>query len=395
MKSKIIALILVFALSATLCLCGCDNFSIESMLSSEDYADQEISNEIRKSVVINGKQYTFPFSVSKLGKDYSLENFKYSNENQISEYYNSATADLYYNGADIATVYFDDITRKERESGNTDFSRKKIEGIEQSDALDEINGCYIEIMGLKVGDDKDKVTEILGEPYETRAYSYGKVGSFYYDKEEALTPVYLSANYTEDSISYISLGIYSTFYIDCEKNILLRESTDLYSDYDFDYIDISKDTAIDGHKFAFPFTIEELGEDFSLGEITFNDGQNLDGTYSSFATMYYKDESLGSVYFSDPPEKLEERKSEDYTKKEVEIFSQLSYGEPIIYFLESNGIKIGDDVEKITNTLGTPTEQRINNTENCLIYRTSYDNYISVEYMCYNNKVSKITLVKK
>ena len=69
MKIKIIASTLIFTLSATMCLGGCSNTTkAEEETTAPTIADVSYGEfeyeEVCQHIVINGKQYTFPFSVA-------------------------------------------------------------------------------------------------------------------------------------------------------------------------------------------------------------------------------------------------------------------------------------------------------------------------------------------
>lgn len=161
-------------------------------------------DEVCKNIVINGKQYTFPFSVEELGEGYSIGDISYSKLDNEDEYY-SVDAKLIYNNSDIASIWYFGITEEEKETNSIDFDNKKIDLLHQYAMLNEINGSYIEIMGLKIDDKSSNILEILGMPQEEKKNSSGEIGSYtYYSKEDREHSI--SFNYKNNLVTFISLG---------------------------------------------------------------------------------------------------------------------------------------------------------------------------------------------
>ena len=136
-------------------------------------------DEVCKNIVINGKQYTFPFSVEELGEGYSIENICYSKLESDDEYY-SVDAKLIYNNSDIASIWYFGITEEEKENNSIDFNIKDIEYIHQDSILNEINGYYIEVGGIKISDNISKVLSTYGTPSENNSSSSGENGAYTY-----------------------------------------------------------------------------------------------------------------------------------------------------------------------------------------------------------------------
>lgn len=395
MKIKIIASTLIFTLSATMCLGGCSNTTkAEEETTAPTIADVSYGEfeyeEVCQHIVINGKQYTFPFSVADLGEGYSVKNLKYDDD-EIDEYSNSAEADLYYNGTDIATLSFEYISGNERLDKNFDISQKPIDSLEQCDFLDEINGNYIEVKGLKVGDNKNNATGLFGVPKRITSLYYDKVGSYLYGPSLGLISEALTVNYIDDKIVYISLnhkGVSSNFNMTDEVK---EKGKELYSDYDFDAVEICNDIEIDGNKFSFPFAVADLGDDFSLGGTSFSDDKNLSGTYSAFGSLFYKGEDTLSLIYTDTEETLENRESTDYSTRKITHFSQSNLSDQEIpYYVFVSGIKIGDDSHKITEALGTPTESYFLGNQGDYIYRCPEHKNISVQFGFTDNTIRYI-----
>ena len=55
-------------------------------------------DELCKNIEINGKKYTFPFSLNDLGEGYTLKNIRYSNINKNKNTFDVFT-EIYYNDA--------------------------------------------------------------------------------------------------------------------------------------------------------------------------------------------------------------------------------------------------------------------------------------------------------
>ena len=158
-------------------------------------------DEVCKNIVINGKQYTFPFSVEELGEGYSIENICYSKLESDDEYY-SVDAKLIYNNSDIASIWYFGITEEEKENNSIDFSIKKVDYFHQDDLLNEFNNYHIGIGGIKIEDDANNVLTKFGTPTEVKQ-SGGKTGSFIYKESENRIVTYM---YQNEKIVHVSIS---------------------------------------------------------------------------------------------------------------------------------------------------------------------------------------------
>ena len=97
----------------------------------------------------------------------------------FDEYY-SVDAKLIYNNSDIASIWYFGITEEEKENNSIDFNIKDIEYIHQDSILNEINGYYIEVGGIKISDNISKVLSTYGTPSENNSSSSGENGAYTY-----------------------------------------------------------------------------------------------------------------------------------------------------------------------------------------------------------------------
>lgn len=154
-------------------------------------------DEVCKNIVINGKHYTFPFSVKELGEGYSLGDISYSKLEKDDKYY-SVVTDLYYNNVEIASVAYYGITEEEKNS-NINFLSKKINYLDQSSSIHKTDKIYVEIGGIKLGDDAQNVLNKLGVATENKSIFDG-CGSYIYSNDKySLTYTYM--DYNIDSIT--------------------------------------------------------------------------------------------------------------------------------------------------------------------------------------------------
>ena len=209
-KVKTIFMSLFLAASVACAACSCDmigqstdTVAPQSSIGTENSPAESIASsngsfnfdEVCKNIVINGKQYTFPFSVEELGEGYSIGDISYSILDQNDEYY-SALGKLYYNNLEIADICYFGVS--ETEISSIDLSNKKIEYLKQSSS-NEVNDIYIEVDSIKIKCNSKKVIEKFGNPSEENNLSVG-CGSYIYNSGEN-TLTYLFMDYKIDGIS--------------------------------------------------------------------------------------------------------------------------------------------------------------------------------------------------
>lgn len=216
-KVKTIFMSLFLAASVACAACSCDmigqstdTVAPQSSIGTENSPAESIASsngsfnfdEVCKNIVINGKQYTFPFSVEELGEGYSIGDISYSILDENDEYY-SADTELYYNGTDIATIFFTGIETSEKENKNIDFSKRKIDHLSQSTLFNDIKDIYIYVCDIKVCDTANKVIDQLGNPTNQKNAS-ANTGSYIYKKNNTkILTYYYDENIIEDiRISY-------------------------------------------------------------------------------------------------------------------------------------------------------------------------------------------------
>lgn len=161
-------------------------------------------DEVCKNIVINGKQYTFPFSVEELGEGYSIGDISYSKLDNEDEYY-SVVTDLYYQNKKIASVSYYGLNNKDKDS--VDFNVRKIDDLYQNEFFCDNPKNYIEFSGLKLGDDTNKIIEFLGNPTEKKG-STDTYGSFIYSKDEKKN---ISYTYKNNNINGIVLSFNNNY----------------------------------------------------------------------------------------------------------------------------------------------------------------------------------------
>lgn len=215
-KKILTALLLSVILVVSTAACSTSTQTVtESSTPSSVVSETQMSNdvsqtgsfdfdEVCKNIVINGKKYTFPFSVEELGEGYSLGDMSYSKLEKDDEYY-SAHTNLYYNNMEIADVWFFGITEKEKDDNSINFSTKKIENLNQSSSLNDINEIFIEVDGLKIGDKSENVLNKLGIYSRENLLSDG-YGSYIYtdsgNENHMLTFKYIDYTISSIRLSY-------------------------------------------------------------------------------------------------------------------------------------------------------------------------------------------------
>lgn len=143
-------------------------------------------DELCKNIEINGKKYTFPFSLNDLGEGYTFDNIRYLKTDNEKETY-KAYADILYNSKKLLDCSIDNLSKEYYKKDN-EIKSLPITFISQD--CFKLNGMqentnYIKISDLKIGDTSEDVKNKLGEPHEI-IYSKrkkGTLGSYTYYKD--------------------------------------------------------------------------------------------------------------------------------------------------------------------------------------------------------------------
>jgi len=124
--------------------------------------------EVRKSVVLNGKKITLPCKVSDLGDDYYIDNsaeFKWRQDEKDPSFYRY---ELYHKSfterKDIIAVVLDNCTK-----GETNFKSKNICAI----SIDKGNTNEFEIAGISLNSTREEVISTFGVPTKIEKHDYG------------------------------------------------------------------------------------------------------------------------------------------------------------------------------------------------------------------------------
>ena len=176
----------------------------QSVVESSNTTLSEVSlnknddfDELCKNIEINGKKYTFPFSLDDLGEGYSFKNIQYSN---IDESKNTfyVYIDVYYYDDVIFAVSIRDIPQEyyknEQKLKSIPFTWLTQDNWGKLTGMDE-NTKPITICGIKIGDTDNAVLKKLGEAHEIvyNQYKKDKLGSYTY---------YRNGDKDEDYVSY-------------------------------------------------------------------------------------------------------------------------------------------------------------------------------------------------
>ena len=171
--------------------------SSNTTLSEVSLNKNDDFDELCKNIEINGKKYTFPFSLDDLGEGYSFKNIQYSN---IDESKNTfyVYIDVYYYDDVIFAVSIRDIPQEyyknEQKLKSIPFTWLTQDNWGKLTGMDE-NTKPITICGIKIGDTDNAVLKKLGEAHEIvyNQYKKDKLGSYTY---------YRNGNKDEDYVSY-------------------------------------------------------------------------------------------------------------------------------------------------------------------------------------------------
>lgn len=167
-------------------------------------------DELCKNIEINGKKYTFPFSLDDLGEGYSFKNIQYSN---IDESKNTfyVYIDVYYYDDVIFAVSIRDIPQEyyknEQKLKSIPFTWLTQDNWGKLTGMDE-NTKPITICGIKIGDTDNAVLKKLGEAHEIvyNQYKKDKLGSYTYYRNGNKDEDYVSYAFDEnDCVNYISI----------------------------------------------------------------------------------------------------------------------------------------------------------------------------------------------
>lgn len=167
---------------------------IQSSISSSNPTEESVTavdssttgtfdfDEVCKDIEINGKKYTFPFSLKDLGEGFTYEDIlfsKKSKEAQVCE----ATIDVYYNGKHLFDAHIGNMS-------NDYFNKEDmiydipITSFSQNNYISDMknNTNFIKIAGISIGDTPENVVGKLGKNYDIIYSDNGKIGNIIYYK---------------------------------------------------------------------------------------------------------------------------------------------------------------------------------------------------------------------
>ena len=161
----------------------------------------------------------------------------------------------------------------------------------------------------------------------------------------------------------------------------------------FNYEEACQNISINGKQYVFPFSVNELGDGYTLGGVT-TPKLEEDGNYTVMKSLYYKGTELATVKYTGVSV-ADKDNAAAYNDKKIDVISQnpLLMGE-IEIPIGVNGIFVGDEQTKLSETFGEPTEIKSAGAgKESYIYSDGGDS--SIRWTVENSLVSSLLIIEK